>query len=507
MARINGGIIGPDNIPSGPLGSASGVWKLSDAFNYQKEGLWPVATGITYPVANSLRFNSASSDYLSRSATGSTSETEATISAWVKRSTTGSNHTIFNSSYQDGSTYYFRIFINSSDQLEIENKDGSTNLLYRTNQVFRDVSSFYHILVRLSLTESGNNRVKVYVNGEQVTSFATQTAMTGDQFLIGKNNYTVKIGNTNSGTSNYWNGYMSDVYGIYGTALTPTSFGETDSVSGNWKAKAYSGTYAANSFFLQFNNSGALGTDSSGQSSTFTVNNLTSVDQSTDTPTTVYATMNPLDNFYGQGTFSEGNLQIAQSDASYASLTSTMGVSSGKWYAEIKWTAQTTGTFPALSWIGIVGSVATATSMGVGNNADSYSYIGDGSDGGKKRNNGSSSSYGDDYAVGDIIGIALDLDNNKIYWSKNGTFQNSGDPTSGATGTGSAFDLTTPSSGSYYFAVSDQHSGESSTWQFNFGSPMYSANGYADGNGFGDFSYAVPTGYYALNTQNINFQG
>ena len=495
MARINGGIIGPDNIPSGPLGSASGVWKLSDAFNYQKEGLWPVVTGITYPVANSLRFNSASSDYLSRSASSTTSITEGTISAWVKRSTTGSNHTIFNSSYQDGSTYYFRIFINSSDQLEIENKDGSTNLLYRTNQVFRDVSSFYHILVRLSLTESGNNRVKVYVNGEQVTSFATQTAMTGDQFLIGKNNYTVKIGNTNSGTSNYWNGYMSDVYGIYGTALTPTSFGETDSVSGNWKAKAYSGNYAANSFFLQFNNSGALGTDSSGQSSTFTVNNLTSVDQSTDTPTTVYATYNPLGNFFPADTFSNGNLTQTTNSGNYTYNISTLGASNGKYYCEIKNSTNNNNS------IGIADRPSISTTNGLTGTTYGWAYVMSG----QVYNNGSIVATYNTVTTNDIVGIALDLDNNKVYFSKNGTWQGSSDPSAGTGG----ISITAPASnrtGFYFFGSGDEAT-NSAVHNANFGSPPYAANGYADGNGFGDFSYAVPTGYYALNTQNLNFQG
>jgi len=498
MARINGGIIGPDNVPSGPLGSASGVWKLSDAFNYQKEGLWPVVTGITYPVANSLRFNSASSDYLSRSASSTTSITEGTISAWVKRSTTGSNHTIFNSSYQDGSTYYFRIFINSSDQLEIENKDGSTNLLYRTNQVFRDVSSFYHILVRLSLTESGNNRVKVYVNGEQVTSFATQTAMTGDQFLMGKNNYTVKIGNTNSGTSNYWNGYMSDVYGIYGTALTPTSFGETDSVSGNWKAKAYSGNYAANSFFLQFHNSGALGTDSSGQSSTFTVNNLTSVDQSTDTPTANFATMNPNNATLGGATFSEGNLKVALSNGNYQAF-GTIQVTQGKWYWEQKVISSTL--FSSVA----DGNRATEDSgTGLMNRDYAWGYRSDG----VKQHDGATASYGNSFTANDIIGVALDMDNGFIYFSKNGTFQNSGVPTSGATGTGAAYSgLNTTSLAPNGLTPCLGQYDQAQTSEWNFGSPSYASNGYADGNGFGDFSYAVPTGYYALNTQNLNLQG
>jgi hypothetical protein len=464
-----------------------------------------------YEVDNSLRFNTASSDNLTKTGTTGDSRRIFTHSVWVKKcdnSTTDGNM-IINSAINESNQFYIELEGSSpGDDNDIRIRQlagGSVNTLIKTSASFRDVSAWYHIVVAVDTTQAtASNRIKLYVNGSQITAFDSSTYPSQNTDMeINTTSYTNHIGKRNN-SSAYFNGYMSEFNFIDGQQLAPSDFGEFDEDSGIWKPIAYTGTYGTNGFFLEFKDSSALGDDTSGNSNDFTVNNLTSIDQTTDTPTNNFATMNPLDNFYGQGTFSEGNLQIAQSDASYASLTSTIGVSSGKWYAEIKWTAQTIGIFPALSWIGIVGSVATATSMGVGNNADSYSYIGDGGDGGKKRNNGSSSSYGDDYAVGDIIGIALDLDNNKIYWSKNGTFQNSGDPTSGSTGTGSAFDLTTPSSGFYYFAVSDQHDGESSTWQFNFGNPPFTiSSGNSDANNFGNFEYAVPSGYYALCTKNL----
>jgi len=466
-----------------------------------------------YDVANSLRFNVGSSDYLNRTLGAPTSDKIFTISAWVKRSTLGGEGYVFTIGSNGGSSPSHWYSIRYANEKIYVQRSGTGQLI--TNAVYRDTSAWYHIVLTNDTTQgTASNRLKLYVNGEQ-PSLGTATYPSENTILDGIDGARCAISLTYSGTGNYFGGYMSEVCFIDGQALAADSFGEFDEDSGIWKPIDVSGlTFGNNGFYLETKQSGTsqnssgLGADTSGNDNHFAVNNLTAVDQSTDTCTNNFATMNLLDNFYGQGTFSEGNLQIAQSDASYASLTSTIGVSSGKWYAEIKWTAQTTGNFPALSWIGIVGSVATATSMGVGNNADSYSYIGDGSDGGKKRNNGSSSSYGDDYDVGDIIGIALDLDNNKIYWSKNGTFQNSGDPTSGSTGTGSAFDLTTPSSGFYYFAVSDQHDGESSTWQFNFGSPPFAiSSSNADGNGFGNFEYAVPSGYFALCSKNLAEHG
>ena len=470
-----------------------------------------------YNVDNSLRFNSGSSDNLSKSLSTPTNDKIFTFSCWFKKCKNATEMNLFG--YQPSGNAEAYVGLSDSDQIRFADRDSSDTtpeIFLVSNAKLRDNSSWYHVVVSIDTTQGTNtNRAKLYLNGEQVTSLANSTYPSQNYTPeMNSADGTKVIGADNNG--NYFNGYMAEVCFIDGQALAPTSFGEFDSDSPTiWKPIDVSGlTFGNNGFYQEYKQSGTgtnasgLGADTSGNDNHMTVNNLTGVDQSTDTCTNNFATMNPLDNFYGQGTFSEGNLQIAQSDASYASLTSTIGVSSGKWYAEIKWTAQTTGNFPALSWIGIVGSVATATSMGVGNNADSYSYIGDGSDGGKKRNNGSSSSYGDDYDVGDIIGIALDLDNNKIYWSKNGTFQNSGDPTSGSTGTGSAFNLTTPSSGFYYFAVSDQHDGESSTWQFNFGSPPFAiSSSNADANGHGNFEYAVPSGYFALCSKNLAEHG
>ena len=466
-----------------------------------------------YNVDNSLRFNTGSSDYLNRSASGSANVTEATISVWIKRASIGGDHNLYNGAYQNNNTYYFRAYINSDDQLEIENKDGSTNLLYKTNRKFRDLSSWYNIVIKLSLTASGNDRCKVFINGVQETSFATQTAMSGDQFFTGKNNYTVQIGETHAGENDYFNGYMSEFVYVQGTALDPTSFGEFDSDSPTiWKPIDVSGlTFGANGLYLEFKQSGTsanssgLGADTSGNDNHMTVNNLTGVDQSTDTCTNNFSNMNPLDNFYASSTFSEGNLQFVTTNGNYTFNTSTFGVSSGKWYAEVEFDAVSGGSGAAR--IGVAGKVSTATSNGLGDNTGTAAYM---SESGQVHFNGSDASYGDTYATGDVIGIALDVDNSKLYFSKNGTFQNSGDPTSGATGTG-AISITAVSStdiGFYFIAVGEFDSTYNYTFKINFGSPPYSiSSGNADANGHGNFEYAVPSGYFALCSKNLAEHG
>ena len=203
-------------------------------------------------------------------------------------------------------------------------------------------------------------------------------------------------------------------------------------------------------------------------------------------------------------TFSEGNLQFVTTNGNYTFNTSTIGASSGKWYTEVEFDAVSGGSGAAR--IGVAGKVSSSSTNGLGDNTGTAAYM---SETGQVHYNGTDIAYGNSYTTGDIIGIALDIDNSKLYFSKNGVFQNSGDPTSGATGTGavSITDVSSTDIGSYFIAVGEFDSTYNYTFKTNYGSPPYASNGYSDGNGFGDFSYAVPTGYYALNTQNLNDKG
>lgn len=447
-----------------------------------------------YNITNSLRFNRGSSDYLSKTYSSNGNRRLWTFSTWVKKCDNTSTSLFLLSSGDSTpreTTIYFY-----NNQLQVEYYTSGVNNYYlRTTRLFRDTSAWYHVVVIWDTDNAtSSERIRIYVNGERETSFSVSNypPINLDSYINSSVTPTSIGRYWNNG--DYLNGYLSDTFFIDGQSLTPTSFGETDEDTGIWKPKAYTGTYGTNGFYLQFKNSASLGTDSSGNGNNFTVNNLTSVDQSTDTPTNNFATMNPLGNAYPASTFSEGNLKMVTSGSSstWSYNLATIGVSAGKWYWETKVTKS------SVMSVGICSSFSTGTTDEFYTKADGYAYISNGN----VYNNGSTilTSMGT-YTTGDIIGVALDLTNNKIYFSKNGTFINSANPANGTNGS----TVTAPSSftsGNYFPAVGDNDTA-SETFELNFGSPIYSANSYTDGAGYGNFSYAVPSGYYALNTKNL----
>jgi len=447
-----------------------------------------------YNVANSLRFNSGSSDYLNRTLASAGNQKTMTFSFWAKRSTLSSGTDVIS----QGSGSACHINFDGSNQIEMNLRnsvDGASNVFLITSQLFRDVSAWYHIVLALDTTQATNtNRVKLYVNGTQVTAFSTTTYPSQNGNLFFNEASAINIGRSVS-TGSHYNGYMSDVFFIDGQQLTPSSFGETDTDTGIWKPKAYTGTYGTNGFYLQFKNSASLGTDSSGNGNTFTVNNLTSIDQTTDTPTNNFATMNALNNlsYSGSGTLTEGNLQVSYSGGLFHT-NATIAVNTGKWFWETKGVSNMQqGTIGAR--IGFV-------------NQDNTGYASQYFDGGCifgmfwHPTLGIYTAVGATqtlrsstltYTNGDIIGIALDLTNNISYWYKNGTLSFTYDFSALAT------------IGSYFIcpALGNGSGSASPVYQVNFGNPPYSANSYTDGAGYGNFSYAVPSGYYSLNTKNL----
>ena len=447
-----------------------------------------------YAVDNSCRFNGASSDDLERTPSSSGNNTTNTLSFWVKRSTDdGEDFLVYG---DNGSANRCKITFLPNGKLQINTiVSASNNLVYETNRLFRDLSAWYHIVIAFNSTlGTAGDRCRLYVNGVEETSFATETDMgSSTSNFLSTASATVYIGS--QGTGNYYDGYMAEFVFIDGQQLAPTDFGEFDEDSGIWKPIDVSGlTFGTNGFYLDFENSGALGADVSGNTNNFTVNNLTAIDQSTDTCTNNFATLNSLDNYYFGGTFSDGNLSAVSNVSGYSFCTSTMGVSSGKWYVETKSTTSNN------LLVGVTGNTATANTQGIGNAAGQASY---GNAGALRLNGAYTSSWGSSYTSGDIVGVALDLDNNKIYFSKNGTWQDSANPSAGSGGeTVSAASTTV--TGNYFFGVSDNNSGTSSTFSYNFGSPPFAiSSGNQDGDGYGNFEYAVPSGYFSLNTKNL----
>jgi len=444
-----------------------------------------------FNVDNSARFNKASADNLIRTFGTATNRRKWTLSMWTKRSSTAQAMLYSTSS---ASSYYQ---YQSGGQLELNDVPGSTfNYRLVTNALYIDLSAWYHIVIAFDSTQgTDSNRIKLYVNGEQ-PSLATATYPSQNFEPRVNNAEAQKFGSYDGSTDYSYDGYFSELTFIDGQQLDPTSFGEFDEDSGIWKPIDVSGlTFGNNGFHLDFEDSSALGNDAAG-SNNFTVNNLTAIDQSTDTCTTNFATLNSLAKG-SSSTFSEGNLKSTTGGA-YNTSTSTIGVSSGKWYWEYKLPAS------SLNYVlyGITTVEFSANSSDVMTNfKTSYSKTAYANE---FRYNTAGGSYSTDTSgfstdsTGDIVKIALDLDNNFIYVGNGSSWFNSGNPTSGSNGTGAAKAVV---AGVTYFPMMITLN---NNMEINFGSPSFAiSSGNADGNGHGNFEYAVPSGYFSLNTKNL----
>jgi len=451
-----------------------------------------------FDVANSLRFNSGSADYLNRTPSSASNRKTWTWSSWVKKvDNTTSRQFIFNA---DSSSQNTSIEFKDNAISVFDFNSGSYQWQVITSAIFRDNSAWMHICVAINTADgTASNRVKIYVNGSQITSFSTSNYPSLNYESKVNLNVDHRIGSISGSTTFDLDGYIAEAVLIDGQQLDATSFGEFDSDTNIWKPKDVSGlTFGTNGFYLDFEDSSALGNDAAG-SNNFTVNNLTAIDQSTDTCTNNFATLNPLDGNLGDSLFTEGNLKFDTNTGSNKPWSrSTIGVSSGKWYFEAK--LITAANNQAIGISDRPSPDHNSTELGAG--AFDYSY--QSANSGDKYNNGSQSSYGNTYGANDIVSCALDLDNLKVYFGKNGTFQNSGNPTNG---TNPAFTITAPSltnHGFYFFCLADLTGSNKSVWEANFGSPSFTiSSGNTDGNGYGNFEYAVPSGYYALNTKNL----
>ena len=468
------------------------------------------ALGGAYEVANSCRFNDGDSAKMSKTLGTATDNKKWTVNVWVKLGQLGTNRAIWTARTGTSGAYVNCIF-NTADDLNIymTDKDGSNGADYITDRKFRDVGAWYCLTFAMDSTlGTAGDRLRVYVNGVEETSFATETNPAQNViYPANYSGYTFVVG-SRTDDSEYFDGYQAEFCMIDGQQLTPTSFGEFDEDSPTiFKPIDVSGlTFGTNGFYLDFEDSSNLGNDQNGGTD-LTEANLAAADQATDTPTNNFCVMNPLDNYYASSTFSEGNCQVQTGSSNYTINTATMGLTAGKWYWECKIVADSGS--GAEFQHGITDIPSTATTVQLGDTVASYSYR---TDNGNKENNNSASSYGNTAAVNDIIGIALDLDNLKFYASKNGTWQNSGDPTSGATGTNAAFTVTTPAStaGGQYFPANGDGTGSAQlTYGFNFGGcPSFAiSSGNADGNGYGNFEYAPPSGYLAICTKNLGSDG
>jgi len=331
--------------------------------------------------------------------------------------------------------------------------------------------------------------MRLYINGVEETSFTTDTNPSSGQDSQLNNTTPINIGRIN--TTNYFNGSMAHVHFIDGTAYDADTFGETDATTGIWKPKfSPSVTYGTNGFFLKFENSGAFGTDSSGNANTFTVNGT--MTQNIDTPSNVFATLNALTGVGGDSgnkqVLSQGNLTVTGNQASWCHSRGTLGYSTGKWY----WEAKVTGTISDMN----IGVSNTGTNLTFGTAQSQAGNTTIYTDGSKNINGTITSGVFTAYSLGDIIGIAHNADANTVTFYKNGSAILSDQPVSGGSDT-----TWTPASAVY---------NTTGFFSFNFGNGYFGTTAVSSAqnpdDGIGIFEHNVPAGYYALCTKSINAQ-
>jgi len=416
-----------------------------------------------------------------------------TQSFWCKISDKSGTHSLAGA-FNDSNNYNY-CFIDG-EKLKLQWKQsGSVTATLDTNRKFRDPNAFYNIVYAVDTTQTtASNRIKLYINGVQETSFSTATYPSLNRYTeVNDNGTTYNIGSASSGQN--FNGIMSYVAFVDGTQELPGIFGETDSTTGEWKIKTTitpSVAWGTNGFLI-LKNGNSL-TDQSSNSNNFTVGGGT-LTNTEDCPDNVFATFNALNN---NSTLTNGNLTATTDNAQKFGSSSTLGVSSGKFYWEMKVNA-------TYLYTGVDYNPAEALRNNDPIRSHGWCYNADGS----VYNNGSGSSFGNTFTTGDIIGVALDATNSKLYFAKNGVWQNSGNPESGSTGTGA---VSITANETYFAVMGDGGSSVSSGASANFGNGFFgttavttnSGNGYAGAEGASKFNYDPPNLYSALNTKGLN---
>ena len=449
---------------SGPFGSSQ--WMYSSA----AAGFYP------HTIDQSLRGNEADSPYLSRTPSSASNRKTYTISAWIKPSLEVATFSILGAGSSGGAYYIFGI---EGDDLYFE--ETSSGGFLRANRKLRDPSAWYHLMAAVDSTQAtAANRIKLYVNGVQETSFSSENYMSQNKDSSYINNTGVHyIGHSPAQGSHYLNGYITEVNFIDGTALAPTSFGETK--DGIWVPKNVSGlTYGTNGFHLDFADSGAIGNDVSGQNNDFAVSGLAATDVVLDSVTNNFATLNPLNN--PDGTFSEGNLKWTSTTTDQRIALATMPVDS-------------LGTADSYAEVRIGSKSSTYWAIGVFGNPKSWNpRVYYRSDGVINRDGTNTQTGVGTFTENDIMSITYDVSSGTVTFYKNNSL------------------VTTETVGDtdnvQYFGCTSDSSGSSANYNWNFGQDSSfagneTAQGNSDGNGQGDFYYTPPTGFLALCSANF----
>ena len=446
--------------------------------------------------------------YLTRTFVSGGSGTTWTFSAWVKRSTLGGEQPIF-SRYQSSSYQTFFGFAGSNQLVFKQVNAGSTTGNLTTNRLFRDTTAWYHIVVVWDTTNStAGNRMRLYINGVEETSFATDTNPSSGLASTWGNANPMEIARSQSA---YFNGLMSHINFCDGTALAPTVFGETDATTGEWKIKTSPSFTLGTTGFTILKDGNTI-TDQSTNSNNWTLGGGT-LTKTEDCPSDVFATMNPLEsrsasgNTYPTG-FHNGNTVTNFNDAGDGwtkGTIATLAPSAGKYYWELKVVL-----IGGDVRLGVVQGNYSGTTYGGNSTWNAYSYTEDGQ---KGQNGGGSASYGNSFTTGDYISFALDCGTGTIWCAKNGTWQNSATTSeiSAGTTTNSMYTGINMDNGLAPHNVMYDGTPVNISLAYNFGNGSFvttqlTGTTYSPtvGNTGAVFKYAVPTGYTALSTKGLN---
>ena len=469
-----------------------------------------------YEISNSLRFNNDDSPHLVFTPSSAGNRRTFTISVWFKLSnySTGERIIFAADDGTDGNNNFDYIAINGNDKIFIYNYEGSEGYNLISSQVLRDDAAWYHLVVAFDTTQgTAANRIKVYLNGNQVSAFDTENYPSQNFQTRFNNNNEQRISQYPDQDASFFDGYMCEYHLVDGSQLAQTQFGEFNN-DGVWIPKEYTGSHGTNGFFLEFKqtgtsqNSSGMGADTSGNDNHFATGNLAALDVTEDTCTNNFATFSSQGRTLGTVALLEGNCKITgSSDANASGQHGTMAFTSGKWYLEMKATDATTTQLGFLT----VNTSALGDNTADGNGGMNYQYAniyyqynnsairvqntGGGTLADATVSGGSNSSLGG-FSNGDILMFALDMDNNRAYFGKNGTWFNSGNPANGT----NYFSLQTDvADGVTFYAGVDSNTGT----ELNTGNPSFSiSSGNNDGK-YGNFEYAVPSGYYAMCTKRL----
>mgnify|MGYP003134646654 FL=1 len=451
-----------------------------------------VSTG--YDVANSLKFEDDNDERMNK-AISSTNQRTFTISFWLKRTELGYRRT-WGAGASGNDEFFF--YFDANDYLNIYSYTSSAyQLRFISNRRFQDTAAWYHLVFQVDTTQSTEaNRFKIYVNGVQETSFSTATYPSQNADLQITNNFYV---GTQRNESPDFSGYICEFVYLDGTSAAQTDFGEFDDDTGIWIPKDPSGlTFGTNGFYLDFEDSSNLGNDANGGTD-FTLNNITAADQSTDTCTNNFATWlcdgTQFNVSTDNETFKEGGTQFNnRAGTGWTAVYPTQSFAGGKWYMEVK-----VHTNAELAMYGAM-PVARINSLERQNQyhgQDTDGSIGLYGDGGQiYYGTAGSGGLGSSVSAGDIIGLAIDMENYKMYFAVNNTYVESGNPAGNSNGR----DIEQEP---YVFSIAKYSPNEDT--ETNFGGYTVFSNTHTntDDNGFGNFVYAPPSGFLALCTKNL----